>query len=337
MKAVQITSLLTSTDQLQVASLPDLQPSPDHYIVRVQAASINVFDALQVQGKHQTRPPLPFVAGNEFAGVVVSAPTAATAPAFRPGDRVFGGALGAFATQIAVREQDMRRIPAGWSALDASSAFLTAPTAYTALVHRAHARAGETVLVHGAAGGVGLAAVQVAAALGLVVIAVTNSARKTAACRAFGAHHVIDITQTPDWQAAARACTPGGRGVDIVVDPLGLVDRSLKCIAWNGRVVVVGFAAGGGTIEKVAMNKLLLKNCSVSGIFWGRYATEEPETVAGVWEALLALMDAGKIRSTLYSEQTFRGLASLPAAFRLGATGEAWGKIAVSVEEGSRL
>ena len=143
MKAVQIKSLLKSTDQLEVTTLPDLEASEDHYVVQVQAAGTDFFDALQVQGKHQNKPPLPFIAGNEFAGVILKTPTRSNLHAFNVGDRVFGGELGAFATQIYVKHTDMRKIPESWTALQASGVFLTAPTAYAALVYRAQAKAGE--------------------------------------------------------------------------------------------------------------------------------------------------------------------------------------------------
>ena len=119
-----------------------------------------------------------------------------------------------------------------------------------------------------------------------------------------------------------------------MLDPLGMVEMSLKCIAWNGRIVVIGFAAGN--IEKIAMNKILLKNCSISGLFWGRYATEEPDTVIKNWKVLLGLMEDDKIRPTIYSEREFLGLESLSQAFRLMATGQAWGKIAVRIQDDSR-
>ena len=143
MRAIQITSLLSSADQLEVAQLPGLVASEDLYVVEVQAAGTNFFDALQVQGKHQNKPPLPFIAGNEFAGVVIETPTGSSHNAFQVGDRVFGGGLGAFATQIYAREEDMRRIPPNWTSLEASGIFLTAPTAYTALIQRAQAKTGR--------------------------------------------------------------------------------------------------------------------------------------------------------------------------------------------------
>jgi NADPH:quinone reductase-like Zn-dependent oxidoreductase len=188
---------------------------------------------------------------------------------------------------------------------------------------------GEYVVILGAAGGLGLVAIQIAKALGLVVIAVTNSGKKKEACKRFGADLVLDSDD--NWQDAARAYTRNNRGVDIVLDPLGMVDRSLRCIAWNGRIVVIGFAAGA--IEKIAMNKILLKNCSISGVFWGRYATEEPETVVKVWDELILFMKQGSIRPTVYSDEKFTGLQSLPRVFGIMAKGEAWGKIAIAVEE----
>lgn len=193
--------------------------------------------------------------------------------------------------------------------------------------HRLTKFIGEYVLIHGAAGGLGLAAIQIAKAIGLTVIAIANSPEKQSVCRYYGADLVLD--SETDWQNTVRDFTPNKRGVDIVLDPLGFVDRSLKCIAWNGRIVVIGFAAG--QIEKIAMNKILLKNCSLTGIFWGRYATDEPETVTKVWDRLLILMEQGKVRPMVYTERQFRGLQSLPDALSLLATGEAWGKIAVEI------
>ena len=187
-------------------------------------------------------------------------------------------------------------------------------------------------MIHGAAGALGVGAIQIAKALGLKVMALADTDFKRSACKRFGADHVFDSGGA--WQDEACAATPDKRGVDVVLDPLGMVDKSLKCIAWNGRIVIIGFAAGN--IEKIATNKLLLKNCSLSGIFWGRYATDEPETVVTIWEELLKLMEDGRFRPTIYTEETFEGLASLPRAFDLMRTGKAWGKIAVSVEAEGR-
>lgn len=145
MKAIQLPALVKGPDDLRVATLPDLQPSPSKYLIKIHAAAANFFDNLQIQGKHQQKPPLPFIAGNEFSGEVLAVPTNANKSTlrFKVGDRVFGAGLGAFATQILADEADLRPIPRGWSYLEASSLFYTAPTAYAALILRARAKKGE--------------------------------------------------------------------------------------------------------------------------------------------------------------------------------------------------
>lgn len=165
---------------------------------------------------------------------------------------MFGASQGAFATKICVEENNIRRIPEGWSFRDAAGLFVTAPTSYAALVTRAGVRAGETVLVHAGAGGVGLAAIQIAKALGARVLASAGSEEKRRVCVDFGADGTVDYTR-PDWVERVNELT-GGRGADVVFDPVGLVGRSLSCTARNGRVLVVGFA--GGRIEEVKMNRV---------------------------------------------------------------------------------
>ncbi|KAI1615929.1 hypothetical protein EDD36DRAFT_118942 [Exophiala viscosa] len=336
MKAIQLPALVKSPDGLQVSSLPDLKPSPTKYVIRIRACAMNFFDILQIQGKHQQRPPLPFIAGNEFAGEVLAVPTGTKwNPTFKVGDGVFGAGLGAFATMILAEEVDLRPIPKGWGYKEASSLFYTAPTAYAALILRARAKKGDYVLVHGAAGGVGLAAVSIAKFLGMTVIATSNTPNKMEIARKFGADHVVD--SNGDWASTVKKHTPGGRGVDVVLDPLGLINQSLKCIRWDGRLVVIGFAAG--EIEKIATNRILLKNVSVSGLFWGEYANQDPEAVTQVWNILLKVIDKGGIKSIAYTERTFSGLESVSDALKLLSTGTAWGKIVVELsgDEKSRL
>lgn len=173
----------------------------------------------------------------------------------------------------------------------------------------------------------------VAKALGAIVIATAGSARKLEVAKSFGADHVVDY-RDDKWPETVKRLTPRGRGVDIVYDPVGMVDRSTKCTAWNGRILVVGFAAG--TIEKVAMNKVLLKNISLVGIHWGMYAVNEKQTVAAVWEGILRLVAEGKFRGTVFTDQNFVGLESIPAALTaLGSRG-AWGKVVVKVPQDSQ-
>lgn len=148
MKAIQLQQLVKSPNDLSVSTLPDLSPTPDKYLIKIHAAATNFFDVLQIQGKHQDKPPLPWIAGNEFAGEVLAPPTGATSPKFKVGDKVFGAALGTFATQILVGEAALRPMPKGWSFAEASGLFYTAPTAYAALVLRARAKKGENDSAH---------------------------------------------------------------------------------------------------------------------------------------------------------------------------------------------
>lgn len=303
-------------------------------MIEVHAAATNFFDILQVQGKYQHQPPFPWVAGMEFAGVVLATPSgAAHPPKYAVGTRVFGANQGAYATRVCAAEGTLFPQPAGWSAAEAAGLFVTAPTSYGALVTRAGVKPGDWVLVHAAAGGVGLAAVQVAKAFGATVVATAGSARKRAVARQFGADHVVDY-RDETWPEQVKKLTPGGRGVDIVYDPVGMVDKSTKCVAWNGRILVVGFAAG--TIERVAMNKVLLKNISLVGIHWGMYASMEPATVAAVWAGIFRLVAEGRLRGTVFADREFVGLESVPAALEaLGSRGT-WGKVVVKVPQGDQ-
>ena len=149
----------------------------------------------------------------------------------------------------------------------------------------------------------------------------------------FGADYVLD--STGEWEKEAAACTPNKRGVDVVLDPLGLIGRSLKCIRWDGRLVVIGFAAlkGPEEFERILTNYYLVKNVSVTGLFWGRYATEDPEAVVTVWNALLDLIAQGKVKPMTYTDKQFKGLDDVAPALNLLASGEAWGKIVVDIVE----
>ncbi|KAL7943067.1 hypothetical protein V8C42DRAFT_329539 [Trichoderma barbatum] len=337
MRGIEIQKYVKSPAELKVTDLPDPVPKDDEYVIEVHAAAANFFDILQVQGRYQTQPPFPWVAGAEFAGTVVATPRKSrTKPRFAVGARVFGAAQGAFATKLCTKEVALLPVPEGWSFRDAAGLFVTAPTSYGALVVRAGIKAGDVVLVHAAAGGVGLAAVQVAKAFGATVIATASTPRKLEIAKSFGADHALSYSD-PDWPTKVKALTPKSRGVDIVYDPVGLVDKSTKCTAWNGRILVVGFAAGA--IEKVAMNKVLLKNISLVGIHWGAYSIHERETIPKVWEGIMKLVKEGKIRGTEYTDEEFVGLDRVKdALIALGGRGT-WGKVVIKVpqEGASRL
>ncbi|KAI0399069.1 hypothetical protein F4802DRAFT_71402 [Xylaria palmicola] len=330
MRGIEVASYVKRPEELKVTELPDPKPSPDRYLVEVHAAATNFFDILQVQGKYQNQPPFPWVAGAEFAGIVLTTPANAKTPKFPVGSRVFGASQGAYATKVCAAEEELLPVPRGWSPTDAAGLFVTAPTSYGALVLRAGVKAGDWVLVHAAAGGVGLAAVQVAKAFGATVIATAGTARKLEVARAFGADHVIDYRDAA-WPDQVRKLTPKGRGVDIVYDPVGLVDKSTKCVAWNGRILVVGFAAGA--IEKVAMNKVLLKNISLVGIHWGAYAKFEREAIPVVWAGIFKLIEQGKFKGTVFTDKEFVSLEKVPDALIALGGRETWGKVVVKVPQ----
>ncbi|KAI1432841.1 hypothetical protein GGR50DRAFT_555531 [Xylaria sp. CBS 124048] len=330
MRGIQVTQYVKGPKELKVTELADPSPSPDQYLIEVHAAAANFFDTLQIQGKYQSQPPFPWVSGAEFSGVVLATPKSAKPPRFPVGSRVFGASQGAYATKVCATEEQLLPVPKDWSFTDAAGLFVTAPTSYGALVQRAGVKAGDWVLVHAAAGGVGLAAIQIAKAFGATVVATAGTPRKLEVARAFGADHVVDYGDAT-WPDRVRKLTPKGRGVDIVYDPVGLVDKSTKCVAWNGRILVVGFA--GGAIEKVAMNKVLLKNISLVGIHWGAYSRFERDTIPVVWSGIRKLIEEGKFRGAVFADREFVGLEAIPDALIALGGRETWGKVVIKIPQ----
>lgn len=317
-----------------MTTVPTPSPAADKYLIEIHSAGTNFFDILQIQGKYQHQPPLPWVGGAEFAGTIAATPTSSASPRFKVGDRVFGATQGAYATHVLAPEQALLPVPNGWSFEDAAGLFVTAPTSYGGLVHRAGVKQGDWVLVHAAAGGVGLAAVQIAKAHGATVIATAGTARKREIARDFGADYVIDYSDKNWPEVVKKLCAEkrtgnGKGGVDIVYDPVGMIETSLKCVAWNARLLVIGFAAG--KIEKVALNRVLLKNVSIVGLHWGQYAKFETETVASVWKGIFDLVAQGKFRGTAFTDESFVGLESVPRALKALGGRETWGKVVVNV------
>ncbi|EYE94153.1 NADPH:quinone oxidoreductase family protein [Aspergillus ruber CBS 135680] len=335
MRAIQLREYVKGPLDLTVNDLPTPSPSPDHYLIEIHSAGTNFFDLLQIQGKYQHQPPFPWVGGAEFAGTILAVPTASDQKhRFNVGDRVFGATQGAYATHILAPEQALLPVPEGWSFEDAAGLFVTAPTSYGGLVHRANVQAGDWVLVHAAAGGVGLAAVQIAKGKGATVIATAGTERKRQIAKDFGANYVIDYRKK-NWPeevkklCAANRSGNGKAGVDIVYDPVGMIEASLKCVAWNARLLVIGFAAG--KIEKAALNRVLLKNVSLVGVHWGQYAKFEPQTVGPVWQGIFDLVARGQFKGTAFKDESFVGLESVPRALQaLGGRGT-WGKVVVKV------
>ncbi|KZT10980.1 alcohol dehydrogenase [Laetiporus sulphureus 93-53] len=307
---------------------PEPKAGEDEVIVEVFSAGLNFYDILQCQGKYQHLPPFPFVLGTEFAGRVAKDSPIPKGCPFKPGDRVFGGVQGAYAERVAAKWKLLLPLPANMSYDQGAGLFVTWPTSYEALVGRAELKPGEWVLVTASAGGVGIAAVQLAKALGAKVIAAAGSQEKLdVSLRYGGADHAIDYTK-PNWQQEVLKIT-GGKGVDVIYDPVGLIKDSLKCIAWKGRALVVGFAAG--KIEQLPLNLVLLKNISIVGIHWGAYAIKEPKRVPEVYGALINLLSSGRVTPVVYTEVfPLERLADGLVAIEQRKT---WGKVITRIRE----
>jgi len=323
MRAVVVDRWLGPKD-LTVREVPEPTPRAGQVVIDVEAAGCNFFDILLVQGKYQMKPPFPFTPGAEVAGTVRELGPDVSGVAV--GDRVFAGlALGAFAERVAVPASALHPMPGGMSFPEAAAFPVVYPTSYAALVLRADLRAGETLLVHAAAGGVGVAAVQIGKALGAHVIATAGGADKLEVARRAGADLAIDYS-SGDWVEAVKQAT-GGRGADVIYDPVGgeIFEGSMKCIAWNGRLLVIGFA--GGTIPEVKANRILLKNISVVGLHWGAYALNEPARVPEVFAGLAKLYEAGHVRPLIFGTYS---LDDVPKALEaLGSRGS-FGKVIIA-------
>ena len=323
MKAVVVDRWSEPRD-LALREVPDPEVGPGTLGVEVRAAGCNFFDILLVRGQYQVKPSFPFVPGGELAGVVRA--VGPGVEGFVAGDRILSGVpLGAYAERAVVPASMAWRMPEEMS-FEAGAAFpIVYPTSYAGLVHRARLQAGETLLVHAAAGGVGLAAVQIGKAIGARVIATAGGAEKLDVARRAGADVAIDY-RSGDWVQRVREAT-GGRGADVIYDSVGgdVFDASLKCIAWNGRLLVVGFASG--RIPEVRVNRILLKNIAVVGLHWGAHALHEPERIPEVFHALFALHREGKIAPVIW--RTYP-LAALPAALEALAGRRTYGKVIVT-------
>jgi NADPH2:quinone reductase len=310
--------------ELVAREVPDPKPRAGEVVLDVEAAGCNFFDILLVQGKYQMKPPFPFTPGAEVAGVVRE--LGAGVSNVKLGDRMFAGlALGAFAERVAVNANALHPMPAAMSFAEGAAFPVVYPTSYAALVYRANLRAGETLLVHAAAGGVGLAAVQIGKALGARVIATAGGAEKLDVARRAGADEVIDYSRG-DWVEAVKRVT-NGRGADVIYDPVGgeIFDGSMKCIAWNGRLLVIGFA--GGVIPEVKVNRILLKNISVVGLHWGAYAQHEPQRIPEVFDGLAKLFEAGHVRPVIFGTY---GLDEVPQALDALAGRATYGKVIIA-------
>ncbi|MDO9610879.1 MAG: NADPH:quinone oxidoreductase family protein, partial [Serpentinimonas sp.] len=284
----------TGIDALRWQEQPTPQPQAGQVLIEIRAASLNFPDLLIVQNKYQIKPALPFVPGAEYAGIVRAVGAGVTH--LQPGQAVAClSGTGGFATHTLAPAALCLPLPPGFDLIAAAAFIMTYATSYHALLDRGALQAGETVLVLGAAGGVGTAAIQIARQAGATVIAAASNAEKCALCQQVGAHQTIDYSvHRPEGslrEAIKAAC--GGRGPDLIYDPVGgdLAEPALRSIAWRGRYLVIGFAAG--PIPSLPLNLPLLKGASVVGVFWGEYAKREPQANTAMLQTLVQWMAQG--------------------------------------------
>ncbi|MDO8838991.1 MAG: NADPH:quinone oxidoreductase family protein [Parvibaculum sp.] len=282
------------SDDIGVLRMDEIElppPGPGELRVALRACSVNFPDILMVQGKYQFKPELPFAPGMEGAGTVASIGEGVTK--FKPGDRVVAGLrIGGFAEEANVSEEACRPIPGNMDFAQAAAYPAAYLTAWVALVCRGHLQPGETLLVHGSTGGVGLAAVEMGKLLGATVIATSASDEKLKVVKARGADHVLNVSR--GFREQVKELTEG-RGADVVFDPVGgdIFDESTRCIAWNGRLLIIGFTSG--RIPTVSVNMPLIKGFSVIGVRAGEYGRRDPEAGRANLEAIGRLAAEGKI------------------------------------------
>jgi NADPH2:quinone reductase len=322
MKAVLCKSF-GGPDTLVLEEVPEPRPGRNEALVRVKATGLNFFDTLIIENKYQLKPPLPFSPGAEFCGVVEAlGPETA---GIRVGERVIGSlGYGACRELVVAPAKRLARVPDGVSDDQAAGLTITYGTSLHALKDRAQLKPGETLAVLGAAGGVGLAAVEIGKLMGARVIACASSDEKLAVAREQGAELTLNYARESLREGLRRLTD--GRGVDVLYDPVGgeLADPALRSMAWKGRYLVIGFA--GGEIPKLPLNLVLLKGCDVVGVFWGSFVDREPEAHAENMAWLLGHVASGRLSARVHA---IYPLAETPAALGVLARREATGKVLV--------
>ena len=310
--------------ELKVQEVPEPALLPGSLQIEIRAAGCNFFDILMVQGRYQMKPPFPFIPGAEIAGVVRQ--VGAGVKDFAPGDRVLASAgLGGFAEVAVIGTGGAYKLPSDMSFEEGAALPIIYPTSYAGLVDRGQLAKGETLLVHAAAGGVGIAAVQIGKALGARVIATAGSAEKCEVALREGADEAIDY-RTEDFVERVMALTDG-RGADVIYDSVGgdITNQSLKCIAWNGRLIIIGFASG--PIPEIKANRILLKNIAVTGLHWGAHAQKAPARIPEVFGALFDLYAAGAIRPVIFKSYA---LDDVPVALEALGSRKTYGKVVIA-------
>ncbi|MDO5288958.1 MAG: NADPH:quinone oxidoreductase family protein [Pseudomonadota bacterium] len=301
-------------DALNWKELPTPQPGKGQVLIRIQAASLNFPDLLIVQNKYQIKPELPFVPGSEYAGVIEAVGEGVTQLKVGQAVACLSG-TGGFGTHTLAPASKCMPLPAGFAPVDAAAFIMIYATSHHALIDRGQLKPGETVLVLGAAGGVGMSAVQIAKQVGARVIAAASTDEKCAFCRELGADATINYG-SEDLRERLKALTDG-QGPDVIYDPVGgdFTEPAFRSIAWRGRHLVVGFAAG--EIPAIKLNLALVKGASLVGVFWGDFARREPQANAAMMQELASWYAQGKIKPMI---DRVMPMAELKAAYaRMGS------------------
>ncbi len=299
-------------------------PGPDEVRLRVHACGINFGDVLMVQGKYQVKPAFPFTPGFEIAGEVLECGEEVTGRA--PGDRVIGFPLhGGYAEQAVVRADGIVPIPDAMDYVSAAAFPVAYGTSHVALARCGRLAEGETLLVMGAAGGVGLTAIEIGKTMGAIVIAAAGGPDKLEIAKQHGADHLIDY-DSEDLRARIRELTDG-RGADVIYDPVGgdYFDTALRCLAWEGRILVIGFASG--RIPEIPANRLLLKSAQAIGVYWGAYRQNDPSVIVDSFETLMGWYEEGKLKP--HVSHTF-DIADVGEAMRMLLERRSTGKVVLT-------
>jgi len=312
-------------EQMTLDEVPEPEPGPGEVRIENRAAALNFYDILMIQGKYQVKPPLPFTPGSEVAGIVDALGPGVTT--LSVGDRVQAiVSTGGFGQYSLAPADKTFRIPDAMGFEEASAMIVIYQTSYFALKNRTTLGAGEWLLVHAGAGGVGLSAMQIGKALGARVIATAGSREKLDFCLSQGAEHALNYREE-GWAEQVKKIT-GGRGADVIYDPVGgdIFDLSTKCIASEGRLLVIGFA--GGRIPSIAANRILLKNISVIGCYWGGYLEHHPQFMPEAQAELFKMYEAGRINPVVSRAYPLEEAAS---ALRALAGRETYGKVVLTI------
>jgi NADPH:quinone reductase len=334
MQAICIPAFVPDPSTLQPSTIDLPTAKPDQYLVKITHCSPGHADILHAQGKHQNNNPKkgwchpPFILGYDFAGIVQSVPSDGKSNAFRKGDRVFGAGIGAFAEYVCAPERQMRKVPDELSA-ETACAMSGQAVSYASVVHIAKVEAGETVLVSGASGGLGSVCCMVAKARGARVIALAGDKEKAAAMRKDMDVDLV-LLMEGNWIEKVMEFTDGN-GVEVMLDNTGMVNDAIRCLAYFGRIIILGFAARKGVMEDVKMNKLLLKSVTVMGYRFGESGRRYPKTLEEIWEGYLNMLKTGEMKAVLYGN--YEGLKDIGRALKDLHDRKVYGKIVVKVAD----